>query len=135
MTIMHHDHAIVNLTPVDACECDRCTGFDAIDAHPSEWPAWTDEYVWTVTEEIDADWEDYGHEQAEHEARQHLQGDRLSLRALVARQCDFYASWDNEAGAMIADHLAELVRLLEVTDASTPAEHYARIDCLDHHYS
>lgn len=118
---------------------------DEIDAPASEWPAWTDEFIWELSPEFKTieEWEQpTADEEAEFhewaaacEAKDHLQGDRLSLLELVARQADFYAGWESEAGAMIAEHLAELVTMLEVTSASTPAEHFARLEVLDHDYA
>lgn len=144
-TIAHHESIASGLP----CDCDGCRG-EEIESHPSEWPISeeTDLERWTVTETAPDDDDEtaddhlWNEEEAEFrdwaagcEAKQHLQRDRLTLRALVERQRDFYRSWQNDAGLLIADTLEELVRLLQITGAASSAEHFARIDALDRDFS
>jgi hypothetical protein len=83
-------------------------------------------------EPIPEDDTDYREWQSESAAREHLDaGERLTLAELVDRQTDFYWSWGNPAGEMLARAMDELALKVRMTDATTPAEFAARADELE----
>lgn len=65
-------------------------------------------------------------------AREHLdRSARLTLAELVDAQAEFYESWANPCGNMLANAMRELALKVRLTDASTPDEFEARKDALD----
>lgn len=74
---------------------------------------------------------DFGEWAAAVDAREHLdRSDRLTMAGVIDLQVDFYRSWENDVGDLIADTLAELASRIEATGAETPAEFDARNDVL-----
>jgi hypothetical protein len=109
-------------TDADEQELDSL-GYDRTSDHF----AGTDEFIPT-----DADWAAVNAAADEAAAREFLDtGDRLTLAELVDRQADFYRSWVNPAGAMIAGHLEQLAMAIRWCHAETPEEYDARHEVIE----
>lgn len=79
-----------------------------------EWPAWTDDQIWTITPD-DGPAEDLAIDQVDD-------GSRLSLSEWIDAQADRFMAMGHSAAELVARelrHLAREARILQATDAET----------------
>lgn len=99
---------------------------DDAGSDPELWPDGYDDHIWNLAPAEMAE------ARGEKEARGHLDAsDRLTLAELVDRQADFYRSWGNAAGGMLARAMEALAMKVRMTGAETPDDFDAREGELD----